>query len=113
MRILMMTNTYAPIVGGLEKSIQSFSEALRKRGHQVKIAAPEFDKSPAHEKNVIRIPAIQNISGTNFSLSLPAPGSITKLFEETKVGTVDEIVSYYTQNADKVRGEFVVTVARN
>jgi len=81
MRIVMMTNTYAPIVGGLEKSIQSFSAALRKRGHQVKIVAPAFDQSSADEKDIIRVPAIQKINGTDFSMSLPVSGSVTELFE--------------------------------
>ncbi|HRY62163.1 MAG TPA: 16S rRNA (cytidine(1402)-2'-O)-methyltransferase [Candidatus Paceibacterota bacterium] len=35
---------------------------------------------------------------------------LTKMFEEIKIGTVPEIIDYYTQNADKVRGEFVVMV---
>ncbi len=35
---------------------------------------------------------------------------ITKMFEEFKKGTVVEIFDYYTQNPDKVRGEFVIIV---
>lgn len=35
---------------------------------------------------------------------------LTKVFEEIKLGTVVEIIEYYTQNADKVRGEFVIMV---
>jgi 16S rRNA (cytidine1402-2'-O)-methyltransferase len=35
---------------------------------------------------------------------------ITKLFEEFKKGTVTEVFDYYTQNPDKVRGEFVVMI---
>ena len=34
LNILMMTNTYKPIVGGLEKSVQIFSDEFRKKGHQ-------------------------------------------------------------------------------
>lgn len=36
---------------------------------------------------------------------------LTKIFEEIKVGTVLEVLRYYTDNADKVRGEFVVVVS--
>ncbi len=36
---------------------------------------------------------------------------LTKLFEEVKVGTVSEISAYYTQNPDKLRGEFVIIVS--
>ncbi len=35
---------------------------------------------------------------------------LTKMFEETVVGTPEEVLSYFTQHEDKVRGEFVVIV---
>ena len=40
MKILMMTNTYLPLVGGLERSIESFTNEYRKRGHRVLIGDP-------------------------------------------------------------------------
>lgn len=79
-----MTNTYTPIVGGLEKSIQTFSEQIRAKGHEVKIVAPEFKKMPAGEKDVIRVPAIEKFVGTDFSLALPLPGVIQELVEKFK-----------------------------
>ena len=36
---------------------------------------------------------------------------LTKIYEEIRVGTVQEIRDYYDQNKDKVRGEFVVIVS--
>ncbi|MBI3633468.1 MAG: 16S rRNA (cytidine(1402)-2'-O)-methyltransferase [Candidatus Vogelbacteria bacterium] len=36
---------------------------------------------------------------------------LTKIYEEIKVGTVSEILKYYSENGDKVRGEFVVIVS--
>ena len=71
MNILMMTNTYTPILGGLEKSIATFSNAYRRRGHRVLIAAPTFEGAPANEKGVRRIPAIQHFNGSDFSVILP------------------------------------------
>ena len=35
---------------------------------------------------------------------------LTKLFEETKLGTATELLRYYTDNPDKVRGEFALVV---
>ena len=35
---------------------------------------------------------------------------LTKMFEEVQVGSAGEIHEYFTNNADKVRGEFVVIV---
>ncbi len=36
---------------------------------------------------------------------------LTKIFEEVVAGTPEEVLSYFTVNTDKVRGEFVVIVA--
>jgi len=36
---------------------------------------------------------------------------LTKIYEEIKVGTILEIIKYYTDNSDKVRGEFVIIVS--
>ena len=57
MNILMMTNTYKPILGGLEKSIEAFTKAYRKMGQRVIIVAPVFEKMEP-EEDLIRIPAI-------------------------------------------------------
>lgn len=73
MNILMVTNTYLPIVGGLELSIHSFAEEYRKRGHHVKIVAPEFDNSPPKETDVIRVPAFKNFNGSKYSIKFPLP----------------------------------------
>ena len=69
----MVTNTYLPIVGGLELSIESFTTEYRKRGHRVKIVAPEFDKRPIKELDVIRVPALKNFNGSKYSIKLPVP----------------------------------------
>ena len=78
MNILMMTNTYTPLVGGLEKSVETFTKEYRKRGHKTIVVAPRFEGSPENEEDVIRIPAIQNINGTDFSVKLPVPGVLTE-----------------------------------
>ena len=46
MKILMMTNTYAPMVGGIEESIRSFTLEFEKLGHEVFIVAPECEGAP-------------------------------------------------------------------
>ncbi len=74
MNMLMMTNTYLPLVGGLERSIESFMKEYRKRGHRVVIVAPEYENSPKKELDVIRVPALQNFYGSKFSVKLPVAG---------------------------------------
>ncbi|MFZ2038534.1 MAG: 16S rRNA (cytidine(1402)-2'-O)-methyltransferase [Minisyncoccia bacterium] len=36
---------------------------------------------------------------------------LTKIFEQVVSGTADEVLNYYTKNADKVRGEIVILVS--
>jgi 1,2-diacylglycerol 3-alpha-glucosyltransferase len=81
MNILLMTNTYKPLLGGLEKSIELFAQEYRERGHRVIIVAPQFpDMKP--EEDVIRIPAVENFYGTYFSLQLPLPGVLEESLGE-------------------------------
>ncbi|MBD3263502.1 MAG: glycosyltransferase [Candidatus Omnitrophica bacterium] len=81
MNILMMSNTYKPIIGGIEKSIEVFSRELRRRNHRVVIVAPEFRGFKDKEKDIIRVPAIQNFNGTDFSVKLPVPGMLADFFK--------------------------------
>lgn len=74
MNILMMTNAYLPLVGGLERSIESFTKEYRKRGHRVVIVAPEYENSPEKELDVIRVPALKEFYGSKFSVKLPIAG---------------------------------------
>lgn len=82
--ILMLTNTYVPILGGLEKSVQAFSGELRRRGHRVVVVAPAYEGAPEREAHVIRLPAIQHFNGTDFSVNLPVPGLLSKLMNRIK-----------------------------
>ncbi len=72
MNIVMMTNTYKPFVGGVPRSVETFSEEYRKRGHKVLIVAPEFENMSENEEDILRVPAIQKFNGSDFSLPLPA-----------------------------------------
>jgi len=76
-KILMMTNTFPPFVGGVSRSVTSFSRELRTMGHRVMIVAPEFERVPKSEKDVIRIPAIQHFNGSDFAVALPIPGLLS------------------------------------
>jgi glycosyltransferase involved in cell wall biosynthesis len=82
MRILMMTNTYFPMVGGLEQSVHSFSEEFKSLGHEVLIVTPAFGGAPQEEPGVIRIKAIQKFKGTIFSVNFPVSGLLTRLMNE-------------------------------
>ncbi len=76
MRIVMMTNTYLPHVGGVARSVTAFSEAYRRLGHEALVIAPEFEGRDPHEQGVVRVPAIQKFNGSDFSLILPVSGAL-------------------------------------
>lgn len=77
MNILMLTNTYKPHVGGVARSVEAFAEEFRRRGHRVRIVAPQFEQTPTDEQDVIRVPALQNFNGSDFAVRLPIPGLVT------------------------------------
>lgn len=76
MRIVMMTNTYLPHTGGVANSVAAFRDAFRSRGHRVLVVAPTFEGMDEDETDVIRVPALQNFNGSDFSVRLPAPGGL-------------------------------------
>ncbi len=77
MNIVMLSNTYAPHVGGVARSIEAFARQYRELGHKVLIVAPEFDHQQSDEKDVVRIPALQNFNGSDFSVVLPVSGLLS------------------------------------
>lgn len=78
MNIVMLTNTYLPHVGGVARSVDAFCREYRKRGHQVLVIAPEFTEKIENELDVVRVPAIQNFNGSDFSVALPLSGEVTE-----------------------------------
>ncbi|MDO8580120.1 MAG: glycosyltransferase, partial [Candidatus Omnitrophota bacterium] len=84
MKILMMTNTYAPMVGGIEESIRSFTFEFEKLGHEVVIVAPECEGAPPDEVGVIRLRAIQNFNNSDFSIALPMSSLLPELMKTFK-----------------------------
>lgn len=83
MNILMFTNTYLPHVGGVARSVHAFAAQYRRAGHNVLIVAPEYEGGPApDEPEVVRIPAIQNFNGSDFSVRLPLPAFLFSRLNE-------------------------------
>ena len=82
MNVYMFTNTFTPHVGGVARSVESFTAQFRQAGHRVWVVAPEVEGSPANEVDVIRTPSIQNINGSEFSVPLAMPGILTATLTE-------------------------------
>jgi 1,2-diacylglycerol 3-alpha-glucosyltransferase len=81
MKIAMFTNTYSPHVGGVARAVMTLENACREQGHEVRVVAPEFNGS-ADDPEVLRVPAIQNFNGSDFSVRLPFPNVIRDFMEE-------------------------------
>lgn len=72
MNILMFSNVYLPHVGGVARSVATWAQALRGRGHQVLVVTPGACDQPALELGVLRYPALRGVYRGEFSLPLPA-----------------------------------------
>ncbi len=81
MNVLMMTNTYLPHVGGVARTVATFTEALRERGENVLVVAPTFEHASRHEPGVFRMPAIQHFNGSDFSVRLPVPALLSSALD--------------------------------
>lgn len=84
MNILMMTNTYLPFIGGVERSVALFAHEYKKLGHNVLIVAPTYENMQESEFDIIRVPALQKFNGTDFSVQLPIPGVLNNALKEFK-----------------------------
>lgn len=82
MNVLMFTNTFTPHVGGVARSVSELARQLRQVGDRVLIVAPEFEGMPSHEDGVVRIPALQNFGGSDFSVPLPLSTNLSTIIEE-------------------------------
>lgn len=78
MNILMMTNTYLPHVGGVAQSVHRFAQQYRRKKHETVVVAPEFSGAEESEPGVVRVPAVQNFNGSDFSVVVPVPFYLTR-----------------------------------
>jgi len=92
MKICMMTNTYLPHVGGVARSVHTFSEAFRRQGHKVLVVAPRYEDKPQLpapvERRVVRLPAIQQFNGSDFSVRLPMTWQMNPILNRFKPNIV-------------------------
>ena len=82
MRICMVTNTYLPHVGGVANSVATFVGEYERCGHAVLVIAPTFPGTEDEDRpDVVRVPAIQNFNGSDFSVRKPAPYLVRRRLE--------------------------------
>ncbi|GIF07572.1 glycosyltransferase family 4 protein [Actinoplanes siamensis] len=65
MRILQLSNLYAPIIGGLERSVATSSEELVRRGHEVTVLTlAARGLATAEVRNGVRVHRVRSVANT-------------------------------------------------
>jgi 1,2-diacylglycerol 3-alpha-glucosyltransferase len=82
MKIAMFTNTYLPHVGGVARSVSTYEEEFCRRGHEVRVVAPQFEGAEESTERVLRTPAIQNFNGSDFSYRIRVPGLLADFIDD-------------------------------
>jgi glycosyltransferase involved in cell wall biosynthesis len=70
-RIVMFTNTFEPLVGGLERSVATARLDLERAGHLCRVVAPTFKGAEQSADGILRLPALTGIGEKDFSIPLP------------------------------------------
>lgn len=81
LKIVHFTNTYAPIVGGIEKSVAQVCADLTARGHFCRVITHAFEGAERSGQGVLRLPSFKNIGDSPFSLRIPTPSRIDNWLE--------------------------------
>ncbi len=76
MNIAIFTNAYKPIIGGVERSIETFVGDLLDMGHRTYIVTLSVSGAEESEDSICRLPAIKEVGGTEFSAKLPIPSML-------------------------------------
>ncbi|MFO8007411.1 MAG: glycosyltransferase [Candidatus Brocadiia bacterium] len=84
MNIAMFTNVFPPHVGGVAHSVKRCVEGARRRGHRVMVVAPEWRDRQPDEQDVVRIPAIQNMTDMDVSLPLPLQSTVEQAVQRVR-----------------------------
>jgi glycosyltransferase involved in cell wall biosynthesis len=90
MRVLMLTDLYPPIIGGLELHVRNLARALSARGHQVAVATTWHEGQPEKEEvdgvrvyrlrgTVHRFDRVFGDVGRRFAPPVPDPGMVQAL----------------------------------
>lgn len=71
-RVVMFTNTFSPMVGGLERSVADAHRYLNSNGHFCRVVTPGFRGAKTSGAGILRVPALTGVGEQDFSVPLPA-----------------------------------------
>jgi glycosyltransferase involved in cell wall biosynthesis len=126
-KVLMLAQTYAPVVGGEERHVEDLSAELARRGHEVVVATlrqPREEPPPqpagvrvrALDSSVHRIPGIETQATTNYAPPLPDPvttAGLRALLREERPDVVHAhnwLVNSYLPLARRAAAPLVLTL---
>lgn len=78
----MFTNTFAPLVGGIEKSVATFAEDLRALGNEVLTVTLQQDDDDRTEPGTLRLPALPRFAGGPYACPLPGAVGLDRALDE-------------------------------
>ncbi len=81
MRVAMFTNTYLPLLGGVERSVASTAAALERSGHACLVVTPSDPRATAGETHTVRVPSLPAIGLRGFSYRLPGSPALRRRLE--------------------------------
>src|SRR5438094_5061230 len=99
MRILMLTNTYPPVLSGVARSVVAFDEEYRRCNHEVLIIAPEAEDTRRDDAHVVRVPAIQHFNGSDFPIPVPSPGLVAATVDEFRPDVIHAHHPFFLGNS--------------
>lgn len=77
----MFTNVFRPKVGGVTRSVETFTERFMQRGNEVLIIAPSFEGATEDEPGVVRVPAMHDVLH-DYSLPMAYPGMLQDIIAD-------------------------------
>lgn len=80
-RIVMFTNTYAPMIGGVERAVENIHEDLNAAGHVCRVVTPVFKGAEHSAGGVLRMPAWTGFGEQEFSIPRPATSRLEHWME--------------------------------
>lgn len=83
MRILTLTNTYLPSTNGVARAVSDTTAALRGRGHEVLVVAPE-QESRMQREDVVRVPAVCLATDAEYAVPYPVVGQLAARVSELR-----------------------------
>ena len=91
----MVSDLYAPVIGGLEMHVRLLAHALAQRGHEVTVATLAHPGSPAHKKATL---GLDLQGGLEVVLRAEPPRGTAKL----PAGALDRSVTVIRNRIDKL-----------